>query len=114
MKSVFIIIFLVILTGFDTTNSRFVVSDYVPDRETAIKIAEAVWLPIYGDGIYKKTPFKAYLTKDSIWHVTGSLPRSGRQVDSHGDTVIVAVFGGVPHAFIDKKSGCIVHVFHSK
>lgn len=28
----------------------------VPNAETAIKIAEAVWLPIYGDGVFKKKP----------------------------------------------------------
>jgi hypothetical protein len=28
--------------------------NYVPNEETAIKIAEAVWLPIYGEDIYNK------------------------------------------------------------
>lgn len=29
-------------------------SIYVPNQETAIKIAEAVWVPIYGDKIYNQ------------------------------------------------------------
>ena len=33
--------------------------NYVPDKITAIKIAEAVWLPIYGNSIYEKKPFVA-------------------------------------------------------
>ena len=28
--------------------------DYVPNKNTAIKIAEAIWLPIYGESIYRK------------------------------------------------------------
>ncbi len=47
--------------------------DYVPDETTAIKIAEAVWLPIYGESIYVNRPFVATLEK-GIWLVTGTLP----------------------------------------
>lgn len=90
-------------------------NDYVPNSDTAIKIAEAVWLPIYGQAIYKKTPFKASLVGDSVWFVSGSLPKSNYNINDAGDTVsITATFGGVPCALIDKKSGCIIKVYHSK
>lgn len=73
---------------------------YVPNAETAIKIAEAVWLPIYGEDIYRKKPFKAAL-KDSTWIVTGSLPQG-------------LFLGGVPRTEISKDTGCILHVSHGK
>ncbi|GLI36910.1 hypothetical protein KI811_14825 [Geobacter hydrogenophilus] len=73
---------------------------YVPDRETAIAIAVAVWNPIYGkENIEKKKPFKATL-KEGIWYVTGSLP-FGR-------------VGGVPEAEISKDDGRILRISHGK
>ena len=72
---------------------------YVPDEKTAIKIAEAIWLPIYGDNIYKKRPFKAQL-KGNIWLVQGSLPTQ--------------MLGGVPEAEISKQTGQIIRVSHGQ
>lgn len=89
-------------------------NDYVPNSDTAIRIAEAIWLPIYGQTIYKRRPFKAVLVGDSAWFVTGSLPKSGYSINDVGDTVFIAVRGGVPCALINKKSGCIIKVYHSK
>ncbi|WP_096359581.1 YbbC/YhhH family protein [Sulfuricaulis limicola] len=71
----------------------------VPNAETAIKIAEAVWLPIYGDGIFKKKPFKARLVGD-VWVVEGTLP--------------LEMVGGVPLAEISKKDGKILRVSHGQ
>jgi hypothetical protein len=71
----------------------------VPNAETAIKIAEAVWLPIYGDGIFKKKPFKAHLAGD-VWVVEGTLPAE--------------MVGGVPVAEISKKDGKILRVSHGQ
>ena len=45
----------------------------VPDKETAIKIAESVWYPIYGSQIYTEQPFIAELEGDTVWIVRGSL-----------------------------------------
>jgi hypothetical protein len=72
---------------------------YVPDAETAVKIAEAVWLPIYGERVLEKRPFKARLNGE-IWTVEGSLPK-GR-------------LGGVPLAEIRKSDGAILRVSHGK
>jgi hypothetical protein len=44
---------------------------FVSDEETAVKIAEAVWLPIYGRSVLRQKPYKATLTDDNIWFVTG-------------------------------------------
>lgn len=75
---------------------------FVPDKETAIKIAEAIWLPIYGEKIYEKQPFIATLSDDKeIWTVKGTL---GKKL----------MLGGVPYAKIRKKDGKILEVYHTK
>ena len=72
---------------------------YVPNAQTAIKIAEAVWLPIYGNDINSKKPFQAELKK-GVWFVRGTLPR--------------VMPGGVPEAEIDKQTGAIIRISHGK
>jgi len=48
------------LDGVRTGNGGFKPNQgYVPDEETAVKIAEAVWYNIYGDVIYDSLPFWA-------------------------------------------------------
>lgn len=74
---------------------------FVPNAETAIKIAEAVWLPIYGNSIYDKKPFVAELKDSTIWIVGGTL---------HGERTL----GGVPYIKMQKKDGKILIVEHSK
>ena len=76
-------------------------TDYVPDKETAIKIAEAIWLPIYGVKIENNKPFIAQLINDnSTWVVEGTLEK-GR-------------LGGVPYIEINKKDCRILKVTHGK
>ena len=72
---------------------------YVPDAETAMKIAEAVWLPIYGTGVLEKRPLHARLV-DDVWVVEGSLPKP--------------MPGGVPLAHISKRTGEILRISHGK
>jgi NTF2 fold immunity protein of polymorphic toxin system component len=72
---------------------------YVPDAETAMRIAEAVWLPIYGAAVLEKRPWSARLEND-VWVVEGSLPR--------------VMPGGVPIARISKRTGEILRVSHGK
>ena len=74
--------------------------DYVPDESTAIRVAEAIWLPIYGKSIYTKRPFTARLENDSIWVVEGTL-----EEDHHG---------GVPYIEIQKSDCKILMVTHGK
>ena len=45
---------------------------FVPDGKTAVKIAESVWLPVYGADIYNHQPFKAELIKGKYWKVYGT------------------------------------------
>ena len=72
----------------------------VPDAETAIAIARAVWIPIYGrENIERQKPHRAVL-KDGVWHVTGSLPRRA--------------VGGVALAEIAQRDGRILRIIHGR
>jgi hypothetical protein len=73
---------------------------YVPDADTAIKIAVAVWEPIYGkDQIAGEKPYQAHHA-NGVWTVEGSLPDGWD--------------GGVAIAEIAKKDGKILRVSHGK
>jgi hypothetical protein len=73
---------------------------FVPDAKTAIKIAVAVWGPIYGEEhISSEQPFTAVLT-NGVWLVDGSLPKGWA--------------GGTVHAEISKDDGRILKVVHSQ
>ncbi|MEA3347180.1 MAG: YbbC/YhhH family protein [Candidatus Auribacterota bacterium] len=73
---------------------------YVPNEATAIKIAVAVWEPIYGiDKIKNEKPYIATL-RDNVWYVSGSLPEGW--------------LGGVAEAEIDKKTGRVLRISHGK
>ena len=73
---------------------------YVPDEATAIAIAKAIWIPIYGkEKIESEAPFVATL-KENAWHVQGTLPKGYR--------------GGTAEAVISKRDGKILRVIHGK
>lgn len=74
---------------------------YAPDAKTAIKIAVAVWEPIYGESnITKEKPYRAVLLSNTVWKVEGSLPEGW--------------VGGVATAFIAKDDARIMNVFHGR
>lgn len=73
--------------------------DLVPNANTAIKIAEAIWLPIYGENIYNKKPFVAKLNKNDVWVVVGT---------------VHSLKGGAPYIEIQKHDGKILRVYHEK
>jgi len=75
--------------------------DYVPNAETAIGIAEAIWLPIYGKKIYESKPFVAKLKNSSVWVVWGTLNSQ-------------YTAGGTPYIEIQKKDCKILKVTHTK
>jgi len=73
---------------------------FVPDEKTAIAIAEAVLVPIYGQKkIDSEKPFRGKLEGD-IWIVEGSLPKGSD--------------GGVAVIRLSKKDGHIIYVMHGK
>ena len=73
---------------------------FVPDHKTAIRIAEAVLIPVYGEQqIIHERPFHAKLVKN-VWYVRGSLPKRWA--------------GGVPEIEISKSDGRILYVMHGR
>jgi hypothetical protein len=72
----------------------------VPDSVTAVKIAEAIWLPVYGKEIYNEQPFTAKINNKGIWIVEGSLPEGA--------------VGGTAYAEIRKKDGKVIKINHFK
>ena len=72
----------------------------VPNAETAVAIAVAVFKPIYGaEKIESQRPFNAEL-KGEVWHVYGSLPAGW--------------VGGTAEAELSRKDGRIIRVWHGK
>ena len=72
----------------------------VPDKETAIKIAESVWYPIYGSEIYTELPFSAELEGDTVWFVQGSLPKG--------------MTGGCAEIRLRKSDAAVLYVGHQR
>ena len=84
-----------------TTHSFVPKSGFVPDRETAIAIAYAIGLPIYGKtNLDSELPFRAEL-KGGVWTVLGTL--HCRSCD--GGTLVMQ---------IDKSSGKVLFLIHTQ
>jgi len=78
---------------------------YVPDAKTAIRIAEAVWLPIYGKKVLDdEKPYLARLSPNHKYWIV------------EGNTVSwpPCEFGGVALIYISKKDGTILRVSHGE
>ena len=72
----------------------------VPNEITAVKIAEAVFLPIFGEEeVSKYRPYEATL-KDGVWTVYGTLKPNAR--------------GGTPTMTIQKSDGKVLDVWFSQ
>lgn len=73
---------------------------FVPDKTVAIKIGEAVLIPIYGEGkIRSEEPFVAGLEGD-VWTVSGTLPKN--------------TMGGVAYVKLSRADGRILDWCHFK
>lgn len=70
----------------------------VPDEKTALAIAEAVLLPVYGETLEDDRPLRAHLMSDSVWVVIGTIPEG--------------VLGGVVYIEIAKRDGRILGMIH--
>jgi hypothetical protein len=77
---------------------------FVPNAETAVKIAEAVLIPVYGEKqILSERPFKAELHEE-VWTVEGTL-HCGEGKHCFGGTAVVK---------ISKSTGQVLHMIHYK
>ena len=75
----------------------------VPDEQTAIKIAEAVLFPIYGEKtILDQKPYVVKLT-DGRWSIDGSMPKS------RPDNPVV---GGTFHIIISQRDARVLEMGH--
>ncbi|HMU96240.1 MAG TPA: NTF2 fold immunity protein [Elusimicrobiota bacterium] len=84
----------------DTAGDAKPTAGVVPDEKTAIRIALAVWEPLYGTkDVEGKAPYRARL-EGNVWRVEGTLP------PGH--------LGGVPTAEISKVDGRILRVSHGQ
>ena len=84
----------------DPPHSYVPAQGLVPTSETAIRIAVAIWEPIYGaSNIERQKPYQTTL-KDGIWYVRGSLPPN--------------VAGGVALAEISQQDARVLRVSHGK
>lgn len=82
---------------------------YVPDSSTAIKVAEAVLIPVYGKKLVEsERPFNATL-EDGIWTVGGTLYcGDGKPQSTHSPSCV----GGVAVVKISRKDACILFMTH--
>jgi hypothetical protein len=86
--------------GFDkkTTRTPLPTQGVVPDEATAVKIAQAVFPPVFGEEeVSKYSPYHAML-KEGIWTVYGTLKPNGR--------------GGTPMMTIQKTDGKVTELWH--
>lgn len=89
-------------------------SGYVPNADTAIKIAIAVWEPIYGKKhIEGQSPYRSELI-NGVWHVKGSLEVLKEGRDKHGNKIATITAGGVAEAEISKTTGEILRISHGE
>ncbi len=72
---------------------------FVPDEQTAINVAKAVWLPIYGKKALMFKRYRITLLDNSIWVIEG------------GNTL--GWNGGGPFIRIEKERGTILQVTHT-
>ena len=93
--------FIVINKGDQNMVDKWIPSQgFVPNEFVARQIAEAVLLPIYGEGVLEQKPFNVRLIKDSIWGVEGVQ----KEVS----------IGGVAYIEIQKSDCKILKVTHGK
>lgn len=73
---ILVIIFfnLLIVSCTSQSHNKFNIPNqgFIGNADSAIKIAEKVWLSAYGNGIYNSRPFVAQL-KGSVWYISGTL-----------------------------------------
>jgi len=103
------IVSIVILLAFTNAQSYKPKDGYVPDSTTAVRVAEAVLIPVYGkEKIESERPFKATL-ENGVWTVTGTLHCS----DGKGG-VTTDCDGGTAEVKLSKADGRVLRMIHYK
>lgn len=95
------LILLICICALGAARPKLPQQGVVPDERTAVKIAEAVFLPIFGvDEVEKWRPYHAQFDKNGVWTVYGTLPRNWR--------------GGTPSLTIRKQDARVLEVWHGQ
>ncbi len=96
-----ILFFMFVSCSYGTTDKSALPSQgVIPNEDTAVKVAEALFIPIFGaDEVAKYSPYHARF-KDGLWTVYGTLKSGSR--------------GGTPQMTIQKKDGKVIEVWHSQ
>jgi hypothetical protein len=82
---------------------------FVPNSTTAVKVAEAVLIPVYGkEKIESERPFKATL-ENGVWTVDGTL----RCSNGKGDVTTLCA-GGTAEVKLSKADGRVLQMIHYK
>jgi hypothetical protein len=109
MKTHRIISCIVILLIAANAQSYTPKDGFVPDSTTAVNVAEAVLIPVYGkEKIESERPFKATL-ENGVWTVDGTLHCS----DGKGGVTTDCV-GGAAEVKLSKADGRVLRMIHYK
>ena len=88
------------IVAFAATRAKLPISGVVPDEQTAVKVADAIFQPVFGaTEVEKWRPYHAQLDKRGFWTVYGTLPRGMK--------------GGTPMLKISRRNGRVLEVWHS-
>ena len=110
MKTLSILSLGIVLVSFAMAQGIQPKEGFVPNQETAIKIAEAVLIPIWGkDKIESERPFAAEL-KENTWTVYGTLRCPGGK----GGSLTVGCRGGVATVEISRVDARVLSVSHGR
>ena len=106
----FSLLLLTVIAPCQTASSYKLTSGFVPDSKTAIAVAEAVLIPVYGkEHVEDERPFTATLKHD-VWIVEGTLYCP----DGKGEMKTTDCSGGVAVVKISKSDGRILYMLHGK
>lgn len=75
----------------------------VSDEQTAVKIAEAILFPIYGEVTIRGEKPYVVKHKDGTWTIDGSMPQS-----TNGEIIV----GGTFHIVISQRDGRVLEIGH--
>jgi len=97
-------LFVVLSSGYGwdkkQTRSSLPAEGVIPDEVTAVKIAEAILPPVFGDEeVSKYKPYHATL-REGIWTVYGTLKPNAR--------------GGTPMLSVQKIDAKVIEIWHSQ
>jgi hypothetical protein len=88
-------------------------NDVIPDKKTAVAVAEIILSSRYGYTADRWKPYSVKLINDSIWEVGRDTPHSGMEINGKDTTYIIADIEG-PIIQINKKDGRVLYIDYIK